>query len=187
MGSLARRVFAALVCVMAAAGCASGAEPAVPPGGAAGAVAVAAPATPKRTPPPWPVFLPASLPPPEPSAAPAPDPVPGDDGPTPTGGALSGAADAIASLAPYFRRCYNRALLEDPHMKGSVRITGTIGADGTVIDASWGLAEGLSPQVCDCLRRAILAQRFNPPDGGGATVVVPIALLPQQPAASPSP
>lgn len=177
MGSLARRVFAALVCVMAAAGCASRAEPALPPGGAADAVAVAAPATPKRAPPPWPVFLPASLPPPE--SAPSPDPVPGDDGPTPTGGALSGAAEAIASLAPYFRRCYNRALLEDPHMKGSVRITGTIGVDGTVIHASWGLAEGLSPQVCDCLKRVLLAQRFHPPEGGGATLVVPISLAPQ--------
>jgi hypothetical protein len=127
-------------------------------------------ATPKRPPPPWPVFQSASLPP-----------------PAATGGTVSGAAEAIASLAPYFRRCYNRALFDDPRMQRSVRITSKIGADGTVMRATWGTDEGLSPQLCDCLKRAVLAQRFHPPDGGGATLVVPISFAPQPPAGSPVP
>lgn len=176
-----RRVALAL-CVLAATACTSRVEPALPSGTTTGGDAAVAPVA-LGAPPPWPVFVPGSIPPPD--ASPSPDPVPGDDGP-PTGAvtgaptAVVGAAAAVANLGPYFRRCYNRALHDDPTMKGTVRLTGKIGADGTVLHASWGSAAGLSPQLGDCLKRALLAQRFHPPDGGGATLVVPISLSPSR-------
>lgn len=96
-----------------------------------------------------------------------------------TGGNVSNAQSVVAGMAAGFRRCYNRGLQEDPAMKGSVKITAKIGPNGEVLSASPSGGGGLSGTVIGCVAARVSSAQFAPPEGGGATIVIPVSFVSQ--------
>lgn len=96
-----------------------------------------------------------------------------------SGGTVSNASAVVAGMAAGFRRCYNQGLAEDPNMKGSVRITAKIGPNGEVLGASPSGGGGLSGTVISCVTARVASAQFAPPDGGGATLVIPVTFVAQ--------
>lgn len=74
-------------------------------------------------------------------------------------------------------RCYERALAGDPELAGRILIEFTIGSDGRVSSAS--LRENtVGSSVGSCIEGRVRRWRFDPPEGGNATVRVPYILEP---------
>ena len=97
-----------------------------------------------------------------------------------SGGSVANAGSVVAGMAAGFRRCYNKGLQENPDMKGTVRITAKIGPNGEVLSASPSPGGGnLSGTVIGCVASRVSSAQFSPPDGGGATVVIPVSFQPQ--------
>ncbi|MDI3283104.1 AgmX/PglI C-terminal domain-containing protein [Polyangium sp. 15x6] len=96
-----------------------------------------------------------------------------------SGGNVANASSVVAGMAAGFRRCYNRGLQADPTMKGSVRITAKIGPNGEVLSASPSGGGGLSGDVISCVVARVQSAQFSPPEGGGATVVIPVSFVSQ--------
>ncbi|MEZ4306993.1 MAG: AgmX/PglI C-terminal domain-containing protein [Polyangiaceae bacterium] len=95
-----------------------------------------------------------------------------------SGGSVANASAVVAGMAAGFRRCYNNGLKEDPNMKGSVRITARIGPNGEVLGAS-ASGSGLSGSVIGCVQARVASASFSPPEGGGATIVIPVTFISQ--------
>ncbi|AKT43214.1 AgmX/PglI C-terminal domain-containing protein [Chondromyces crocatus] len=95
-----------------------------------------------------------------------------------SGGNVANASSVVAGMGAGFRRCYNRGLQEDPTMKGSVRITARIGPNGEVLSATPS-GGGLSGTVVSCVVARVMSAQFAPPEGGGATVVIPVTFVSQ--------
>jgi hypothetical protein len=107
------------------------------------------------------------------------------------GGSVSNAQAVVAAMAPGFRRCYNTGLREESlTMTGSTRMTAKIDATGRVASVVPTM-NGLSDKVVACVAAVVGAAQFAPPEGGGATVVIPVTFAvadpPQAPAAPPGP
>lgn len=96
-----------------------------------------------------------------------------------TGGAVGNASSVVAGMAAGFRRCYNRGLQEDPAMKGTVKITAEIGPAGEVKSAKPNADSGLSGTVTSCVASVVSSRTFNKPEGGSATIVIPVTFTPQ--------
>jgi hypothetical protein len=96
-----------------------------------------------------------------------------------SGGAVANPPSVVAGMAAGFRRCYNDGLEEDPHMKGSVRVTVRIGQNGEVLSASASGGDGLSRSVVSCVQARVAAAQFAPPEGGGAIIVIPVTFVPR--------
>lgn len=96
-----------------------------------------------------------------------------------SGGSVANASSVVAKMAAGFRRCYNRGLQENPDMKGSIRITAKIGPNGEVLGASASGGGGLSGTVVSCVTARVGSAQFSPPEGGGATIVIPVSFFPQ--------
>ena len=96
-----------------------------------------------------------------------------------SGGSVANAGSVVAGMAAGFRRCYNRGLAENPEMKGSVRITARIGPNGEVLSASPSGGGGLSGTVISCVTARVSSAQFSPPEGGGATIVIPVTFVSQ--------
>jgi hypothetical protein len=91
------------------------------------------------------------------------------------GGDLPDAGSVVSGMRGGFRACYNRGLAEDPTMKGSVRITASVGPNGEVKSAQASVGGGsLSSAVVSCLAARVRSAQFSPPTGGGATLVIPV-------------
>jgi uncharacterized protein YfiM (DUF2279 family) len=90
-----------------------------------------------------------------------------------SGGNVANASAVVAGMAAGLRRCYNRGLEEAPKMKGSLRVTAKIGADGEVLSATPS-GSGLSGIVVSCVVARVSSAQFAPPDGGRATIVIPV-------------
>lgn len=103
----------------------------------------------------------------------------GVGGPSMSGGTVPGAGAVVARMAAGFRRCYNRGLAENPNMSGSVRITARIGPNGEVLGASPSGGGGLSGTVISCVVSRVASAQFSPPEGGGATLVIPVTFVAQ--------
>jgi hypothetical protein len=116
----------------------------------------------------WPTSTSNAAPPAPITMAPAPAAAP-----APPGGSVSNAQAVVAAMAPGFRRCYVEGLNADPKLSGKVRVTGKIGPDGAVVSATPS-ATTLNEKVLACVVARVLAARFSPPEGGGATVVIPV-------------
>lgn len=89
------------------------------------------------------------------------------------------AGQVVAAMAPLFRRCYQKGIACDREMKGSLRIEAKVAADGTVASSRAVLSTGLSQGVIDCVAEAVKSGKFAPPEGGGATIVIPVSYVPQ--------
>jgi hypothetical protein len=96
-----------------------------------------------------------------------------------SGGNVANASSVVAGMAAGFRRCYSKGLQENPEMKGSVRITARIGPNGEVLSASPSGGGGLSGTVIGCVAARVRSAQFSPPEGGGATVVIPVSFTSQ--------
>src|SRR4029079_13113167 len=96
-----------------------------------------------------------------------------------SGGNVANASAVVAGMAAGCRRCYNNGLKEDPNMKGSVRVTARIGPNGEVLSASASGGGGLSGSVVGCVQGRVASASFTPPEGGGATIVIPVTFVSQ--------
>lgn len=94
-------------------------------------------------------------------------------------GSVSNAGAVVAGMAAGFRRCYNRGLQEDPAMKGSMKVTAGIGPNGEVLSAVASGGDTLSATVKSCVSARVSAAQFAPPDGGGATITIPVTFSQQ--------
>ncbi|MFO0552326.1 MAG: AgmX/PglI C-terminal domain-containing protein [Polyangiaceae bacterium] len=90
------------------------------------------------------------------------------------GGTVANVSQVVASMAAGFRRCFNQGLQCDEHMEGSLRVSTKIGPDGSIVAVAPYGAHGLSQGVIDCVLGVVTSKQFAPPDGGGATVVIPV-------------
>jgi hypothetical protein len=86
----------------------------------------------------------------------------------------------LSYLAKKSHRCYDQALAIDAKLKGRVRITVRIGADGEICEAR-GDGDGAMQSVADCAADTFRLNReaLPAPEGGCAEVVVPINFLPR--------
>ncbi len=97
------------------------------------------------------------------------------------GGEVPNAGGTVAAMAAGFRRCYYNGLnREDPTMRGTVRITAKIGPNGEVLSASAAGGGTLTPTVIGCMRARVASAQFSAPVGGGATLIIPVTVIPQQ-------
>ncbi|AUX24855.1 hypothetical protein SOCEGT47_053950 [Sorangium cellulosum] len=96
-----------------------------------------------------------------------------------SGGSVSNAPAVVARMTAGFRRCYNKGLQEDPTMKGSVRITARVGPNGEVLSATPSGGSTLSGTVISCVVARVQSAQFAPPEGGGATIVIPVTFVSQ--------
>lgn len=103
-------------------------------------------------------------------------------------GSVANASTVVAAMTPAFRRCYAEALKRDPSERGSIRITARIGASGEVTSVSPS-GHGLSPETASCVAAVVAKAIFAPPEGGGATIVIPVTFVavdPPSPKLAPS-
>ncbi len=94
-------------------------------------------------------------------------------------GNVANASAVVAGLAAGFRRCYNRALQQDPEMKGTIRMTARIGAAGEVSRVRSLTPARYAEVMVTCPMQRLLEARFAPSEGGGATIVVPLTFISQ--------
>ena len=96
-----------------------------------------------------------------------------------SGGSVANAGAVVAKMSAGFKRCYQKGLAEDANMKGSVRITAKVGPNGEVLSASPSGGGGLSGTVVQCVVARVSSAQFAPPEGGGATIVIPVSFSSQ--------
>jgi len=96
-----------------------------------------------------------------------------------SGGQVGNAERVVAGMRAGFRACYNRGLATNPDLAGQVRIIAKIGPNGEVLSAT-PQASGLSPEVVDCVVRRVKSGQFAAPEGGGATITIPVTFVKQQ-------
>ena len=66
----------------------------------------------------------------------------------------------------------------DPQLQGRVRVTARIGQDGSVVSAVVAPSPaGLPAEVVSCVVAAVRNAKFSPPEGGGATIVIPVTFV----------
>jgi hypothetical protein len=101
-------------------------------------------------------------------------------GSTEVHGHVIDAERVVAQLRGRFRVCYNHGLASNPTLQGSVKITAKIGPNGEVVSATPSGGEGLGDEVVSCLVSRIMGANFRPPEGGGASIVIPITFALQK-------
>jgi len=101
-------------------------------------------------------------------------PAPGDEGgdeePSVEPGGATGGDREPAAIAGVIRQhvnevryCYERELLRDPDLEGSLKVRFTIAADGTVAAAE--ITESLHATVDQCVKERVLGWTFGESDG----------------------
>jgi len=95
-------------------------------------------------------------------------------------GNVSNVARVVAGMRAGFRACYNQGLAQNPDMSGSVRVTAVIGPNGEVRSASAAPSGSISGAVASCIASRVRSSQFDPPEGGTATVVIPVTLVQQK-------
>jgi hypothetical protein len=92
---------------------------------------------------------------------------------TTRGGTVANATPTIAGMAAGFRRCYDLAVQENAASAGTIEVTVRIDPSGTVsvLDESH---TGLTSTLVSCVVTRVQAGAFAAPQGGAATVVIPI-------------
>jgi TonB family protein len=68
------------------------------------------------------------------------------------------------------RYCYERELVRDPTLRGTVRLSFVIGPDGRVVSATAERGD-LPEGVTSCVVAAVRRWTFPAPDGGGVVAV----------------
>lgn len=96
------------------------------------------------------------------------------------GGSVNNAQRVVAGMTPGFRRCYTNGLASNPDMSGSVRVTAKIGPGGEVLSVSATPSGTISGDVASCIASRVRSAQFDPPEGGAATIVIPVTLVQQK-------
>lgn len=94
-------------------------------------------------------------------------------------GTVDNASRVVSGMRPGFRRCYQRALEQNPDISGSIRLTLRIGPGGEVSGVTVSQTGNLPADVVACVRSRAQASQFSPPDGGSAVVEVPVTFVKQ--------
>jgi len=99
-------------------------------------------------------------------------------GPIVSGGTVADAARVVAGMRARFRNCFQRGLARDPTLQGSLRLTMRLDASGRVTTTTPSALTGNLPaDVVACVvARANVAQ-FAAPQGGLATITVPVTFV----------
>jgi len=96
------------------------------------------------------------------------------------GGAVGNASSVVSRMQGRFRRCYEAGLNENPGMTGRVDVTASIGPNGEVLSASARPGGTISSAVAQCIGSVVQGATFDPPEGGAATVNIPVILTQQK-------
>ncbi len=89
---------------------------------------------------------------------------------------VSNANRVVARMRAGFRRCYQRALNEDPTIEGVIALTLHVGSKGRVTRVSGRMLE-LRQSVGTCVMARASQATFDPPAGGSALINVPITFV----------
>ncbi|MDI1452147.1 tetratricopeptide repeat protein [Polyangium sp. 6x1] len=84
------------------------------------------------------------------------------------------AAQVVAGMAPGFRRCYKAALQQNIAYETAMRLTAKIGPGGEATSVRTSASVRDPDWIIDCLFKTVASAKFNPPEGGGATLVIPV-------------
>lgn len=95
-----------------------------------------------------------------------------------SGGPVANARGVVAGMAAGFRRCVNREIAADPSAitPGGVKVIAKIGPNGEVLSVVPTGGVGLTKAAIACVLTRVSSAQFAPPDGGSATIEIPIAL-----------
>lgn len=91
-----------------------------------------------------------------------------------TSGSMDDPRGVVAGLAPGFRACYERGLVEAPASQGTLRLKLLIGPGGEVTASTGSVRGDLSNAVVSCVRGRAAAATYPAPKNGGATLEIPI-------------
>jgi hypothetical protein len=95
------------------------------------------------------------------------------------GGNISNAAKVVAAMRPAFRQCYQKSLDQNPDSQGSIKMAIKVGPGGEVTGVTATPSGNLAPGVIDCVTARARRAQFDPPEGGAATVQVPVTFVKQ--------
>lgn len=96
------------------------------------------------------------------------------------GGSVGNANAVVARMSAGFRRCYNQGLSSNPDMSGRVNVTARIGPGGEVQSVTATPSGSISADVANCIAARVRSARFDPPEGGAATINIPVTLVQQK-------
>lgn len=88
-----------------------------------------------------------------------------------SGGTMGNAARVVAGLRAGLRDCYSR---ETSDAVGSIRFTLTVGANGAVSNVSAAPSGELSSGLLGCATARVRGAKFDPPEGGAASIRIPV-------------
>lgn len=95
------------------------------------------------------------------------------------GGNISNAAKVVAAMRAAFRACYQKGLDQNPDSQGSIKMAIKVGPGGEVAGVTATPSGNLPPGVIDCVTARARRAQFDPPEGGAATVQVPVTFVKQ--------
>jgi hypothetical protein len=88
-------------------------------------------------------------------------------------GQISNVEKVVSGLKRPFRACFNAELAAHPALEATLRYSSRIGADGAVRRVD-GRGLDVPASLVECAGRAIFSAQFAPPEGGGATLEIPL-------------
>jgi hypothetical protein len=91
---------------------------------------------------------------------------------------VSNAERVVSAMRSGFKRCYARALNGDPNLSGAVSLEATLGARGEITGVK-ATGKDLPPDLLKCISSVVHAAQFAPPEGGSATLTLPITMTRQ--------
>ena len=96
-----------------------------------------------------------------------------------TGGKVANASRVVAGMRAGFRSCYNRVLSDAPESSGNLRLRITVAASGAVSQVSAAPSGNIPGALVACVKAQASAASFSPPEGGTATITVPVTFVRQ--------
>ena len=85
-------------------------------------------------------------------------------------------AQQIVAMRAAFRTCYRALLARDRQAEGAARLTFTVDCQG-MVTAIHAAAHGVDRETVDCMFARVAKSRFPPPEGGWASVQVPVTFV----------
>jgi hypothetical protein len=96
-----------------------------------------------------------------------------------SGGMVSNASAVVAGMRAGFRSCYQRSLQDNPGIEGRIQLSIRVGPGGEVIGVNAAPSGNLPGSVVECVKQRARSGQFDPPQGGAATIVVPVTFVAQ--------
>jgi hypothetical protein len=89
-------------------------------------------------------------------------------------GSVPGVASTVRNMQPGFRACFNIELAKDAtYQRDKARLTLKLGAKGEITSVS--TSGTTRPSFIRCLEDVARGAKFDPPTGGGATLIIPVS------------